>query len=72
MTRQDVVNALRKMGYIVSGKSKNSYVSLPNDDVSKQDIISLLSTDEFALISRIDFCRHRDEDSFDTVRLVFK
>lgn len=71
MTRQDVINNIRAMGYSVSG-GKNSHVSLPNDDVSKQDITSLLSTDEFALINRIDFCRHRNDDSFDTVRIVFK
>lgn len=72
MTRQNVINNIRAMGYTVSGKGKNSHVSLPNDDVSKQDITSLLSTEEFALISRIDFCRHKNEDSFDTVRIVFK
>lgn len=42
------------------------------DDVSRQDVVELLSTDDWAIIQSIRVNRHQSQDSFDNVVVSIK
>lgn len=72
METPSLVKYLRAMGYTVTHKGKNAHVSLAADDVSKQDVTELMDSAHWSMVSKLIPVRHRDDDSFDTVKITFR